>query len=126
MAAISRLEVIVDGVHECAYFRPRATPALPYNHNRAGVTFAPTLEGDNSLANLSAHVIKGTPADEAGIRDGDVLIKINGRPPSLAEGPNFFSPAGEKVDLVVRRGREEFHTTVVLRDLIGPQFDDAH
>jgi hypothetical protein len=117
VAAIRRFDVVVDGEHQRLLFRPRGTPALPYNHNRGGVAFLPRAEGDTALL---AHVAPHTPASDAGIRDGDELLAINGVTNSVQHQWTLYGRPGERLILTLRRGGKIFQTALVLRDLLGP------
>src|SRR5208283_2607688 len=74
LAALKRLDMVVDGGHGVAYLRLRRADAPPYEHNRLGAVFVPPEVHQNDLV---AHVVPHGPAYEAGIRDGDVLLKID-------------------------------------------------
>jgi hypothetical protein len=123
-AALRRLEIIIDGKRGVAWLRPRRTPPLPYEHNRLGAVFVPTdLQSDD----LIAHVAPGSPAGEAGIRDGDILLKVGAhdatRWRTVGERPNLpFSeqPAGTKLELTLKRGGEVLTTNAVLRNVLPP------
>jgi hypothetical protein len=125
LAALKRLDIVIDGKHGVAYLRPKTLPSLPYQHNRLGADFAPRdLHNDD----LIAHVAYGSPAYQAGIRDGDVLLKEDGRDvtkwrtntnPSPAIRP-VMRPAGTKLKLTLRRGDKIFKTTAVLRNILPP------
>jgi hypothetical protein len=125
LAALKRLELIVDGKHGWAYVRPRQTSPPPTAHNRLGATFTPRdLHGDD----LVLHVAQGSPASEAGLRDGDVLLQI-GRgdatkwrtaPSEAFQGPSLYSPAGTRLELTVRRGDQVIRTNALLRDILPP------
>ncbi|HEY2342615.1 MAG TPA: aspartyl protease family protein [Chthoniobacteraceae bacterium] len=117
VAAIQRFDVIVDGEHHCLLLRPRVTPALPYHHNRAGVTFLPRSEHETALI---AHVAPHTPASDAGIRDGDQLLAINGATDSVQHQWNLYGRSGEILILTLRRDGKIFRTELVLRNLLGP------
>ena len=60
---------------------------------------------------------KGTPAEKSGLKNGDEVISIGGRPvrePSDVLDSAFFANVGEKVPVKVRRnGREEIFTITV-------------
>lgn len=119
LAALARLDIIIDGKHSVAYLRPRTTPAQPYTHNRAGVVFFPRdLQSYDGIA----HVEAGSPAYEAGVRDGDILMKFDGQwRTSWTEGPNDAlcnRPAGTKLDFVLKRGDRMVYATVTLRDIL--------
>jgi hypothetical protein len=56
-------------------------------------------------------VVSGMPAEKAGIKDGDIVLKVNGNSVSHVESSgdalNLFSgKAGEKVTLTVKRGEQ--------------------
>ena len=80
VVALKRLEMIIDGRRGIVYVWPKATPALPNQHNRLGAVFVPR---DRQNDDLVAQVVDGSPAYAAGIRNDDVLLKIgNSTPPS--------------------------------------------
>src|SRR5208283_2475928 len=74
LAALKRLDLIVDGGNGRAYLRTKTTAPPPYRHNRLGAEFVPT---ESPGSELVARVAGGSPAEEAGIRDGDVLLKLD-------------------------------------------------
>ena len=39
LAAMSRLDIIIDGRHNLAYLRPKTTPPLPFVYNHLGAGF---------------------------------------------------------------------------------------
>lgn len=123
LVALQRVDLIVDGKAGVAYVHPRTGPFRPYPYNRAGVVFTPRDPGhkDNTLV---AHVLEGSPAYDAGIRNGDVVVAFNGQAPGKwKEGPTGAStthPAGTKLELTLRRGEETFNTVMVLKDLFPP------
>ena len=87
-------------------------------HARLGVavqevnqTFADSFQLPRPAGALVAHVDAGGPADQAGLKVGDVILKINGRP-IVASGdlPAFVGQQapGDKVQMEVwRQGRAE-------------------
>lgn len=126
LAALKQLDLIVDGKHGWAYLRSKSSGAFAYEHNRAGAVFVPA---DLDRDQLVARVLDGSPAYEAGVRNGDILLNIDGSDFShLQKGsdnqPNrafHERPAGSKVSLTLQRGGQTFKTTVTLREIIGPQ-----
>jgi hypothetical protein len=124
-AALKRLDLIIDGKHGIVYLQPKKTPPLPYEHNRLGAVFVPhDLQSDD----LIAHVIVGSPAYEAGIRDGDILLKegnqdvTNWRTDTnaLPDVQSREQPAGTKFELTLKRGDKIFTTMAILRNIIPP------
>lgn len=126
MVALQRLDLVVDGAHNVAYLRPKATPRPEYNHNRLGAVFVPA---DLAHEALVGHVAAGSPAFEAGIRDGDELLKIDDLdvtrwrtdPRILPMGRFWERPAGTKVKLTLKRGQEIFVKEVELRSILAPR-----
>ena len=125
LAVLKRLDFIADGKTGFAYLQIQKKAAVPYQHNRIGAVFTPEdLEKSNDLI---GHVLEGSPAYEAGIRDGDILLKIGDlivsnwkTNPDVRPGKFWKQAAGTKIDLTLSRGGKEYQTAVVLRDLIGP------
>jgi hypothetical protein len=124
LAALKRLDMIIDGKRGIAYLRPKKTPPLPYQHNRLGADFLPTGSNDD----LIAHVVNGGPAYEAGIRNGDIVLKEGERdvtkwrtdtnpPPKIRP---VKQPAGTKLELTLKRGDKIFKTTAILRNILPP------
>lgn len=125
LAALARLDMIVDGKRGIAYIRPKQNRAAPPNHNRLGAVFLPSADGKDLVAVVHAR----TPASEAGIRDGDILIGVNGtdltdwkeKLPTLLGGRvgRFWEePAGTRLRLRLKRGDQNFAIDLVLRDLL--------
>jgi serine protease Do len=85
--------------------------------------FVPTNAQSNDL---TAQVVDGTPAQAAGIRVGDVLLKIDEvdvtkwrTDPTVLPLSRFLArPAGTKLNLTLRREGEIFKITVTLRDIL--------
>src|SRR6266540_312129 len=124
LAALKRLDFIIDGKRGVAYLRPKRTPPPPYPHNRLGAEFMPRhWQADD----LVAQVVDGSPAQVAGIRNGDILLKVGDRDVTnwrkAGRGPPERScelPAGTKLDLTLKRGEETLKVSVVLRDILLP------
>ena len=130
LAALRRLDLVVDGDLGIAYLRPKTGPAPPYDHNRLGAVFAPaSMEGTD----LIARVIDGTPASEAGIRNGDLLLKVGDldatkwrTDPKVLPLSRFWEqPPGTRLELTVKRGAHTLRITAVLRQILGPATSPA-
>jgi PDZ domain/Aspartyl protease len=125
LTALKRLDIVIDGKNNVAYLRSKTTPPSPYQHNRLGADFAPQ-NSDND--DLIVHVANDSPAYKAGIRNGDVLLEINGRdetkwrtdtnpPPKVSA---IELPAGTKLKLTLKRGDKVFKTTAILKNILPP------
>lgn len=123
LAAMNQLDIIIDGKHNLAYLRPKRTPPLPYAYNRLGADFVPLDLKSNELV---ACVVDGSPAYEAGIRNGDILLRIDEqdatkwRTSERRTDPFREQSAGTKLQLTLKRGDKVFTTTPVLRNILAP------
>ncbi|MEO6568452.1 MAG: PDZ domain-containing protein [Opitutaceae bacterium] len=125
LAALKRLFLIVDGRTKVAHAHDLDTPPQPYQHNRVGAEFIP---GEGTGDDLVAHVLPGGPAYRSGIRDGDVLVTVNGRPvvgwrqdpARLKKLFNTRAPRGTTWQITVRRDGATIPANVVAEDLLGP------
>jgi hypothetical protein len=125
LAALRRLDLIIDGDLGIAYLHPKSALPSPYEHNRLGAVFAPpNMEGGD----LVARVIDGTPAYEAGIRNGDVLLKVGDldatkwrTDPKVLPLSRFWEgPPGTRLELTLKRGTTTLKKTAVLRQILSP------
>lgn len=120
LAALSRLDIVVDGIHSVAYLKSRTAPSRPYYYNRLGAGFVPA---DGDPHKMVATVLSGSPAYEAGVRDGDFLLQVDNRRVAGWTGDwasRFKMPAGTKVRLKLQRNGTNFETTAVLREILHP------
>jgi len=82
-----------------------------------GVTFMSTEEG----AQIS-QVVPGSPADEAGLRVGDLIVQVDGRSVTLArplsDVVSRYGP-GDRVTLTIQRNGEEIELEVTLGERPG-------
>jgi hypothetical protein len=125
VAALKRLDLIVDARAHLAHATALSSPPPGLPHNRTGVVFMPKAEGGDELV---AHVLTGGPAFRAGMRDGDVLLKVNRQdiagwrqwPDGLRRVYNGRAPAGTPWEFTVRRDGELHTLKFVAENLIGP------
>jgi hypothetical protein len=129
LAALRRIDLIIDGKLRIAYFRTNQSPLVVYSHNCLGAVFTPenlvTYEGKD----LVAHVAPDSPAFQAGIRDGDALLRYNDidvtvwrTQPTVI--PSFGCNSAEgPIQLMLRRGKRVFTVEVMLRPILAPEAD---
>lgn len=123
--ALRRLDIFFDGKNHEAYIHPADTPPPVYRHNMIGAVFSPT---DVNSDLLIAHVIKGSPAYSAGVREGDILLKIGDLDvtpwritPGILPFSRFFTQApGTVIKLTLKRGEKTLVTHVTQRTILGP------
>lgn len=120
LAALKRLEFIVDGNNGVAYLRAKTTRPPAYRHNRLSAIFVPTTSQTNQAV---AQVVDGGPAYEAGVRNGDVLRQVD---EVTVKGwtddwiSRFYMRAGTKLKLTLQRDGTNFTTTATLREILQP------
>lgn len=83
-----------------------------------------TLSGRAGEEYVLSNVVEGSPAEQSGIQDGDVLLQVDGHTVSGADIETVVSwtsgEPGTEVVLRIRRGDEEMDLTLV-RDVIEEQ-----
>ena len=80
-----------------------------------------TAEGADLRQFQVLRVIDGSPAAAAGIREGDEIVAVDGRPASelsLEALRNRFVEAGKQRELAVRRGAQTLQVRITLRKLV--------
>jgi Tfp pilus assembly protein PilF len=126
VAALKRLDFIIDDPNSVVYVRPKLSPAQPYDHLRDGIAFLPDEMQTNELA---AHVLEGGPGWRAGVRDGDLLLRIDDYVvTNWHTDTNFVKrqnlKPGTALRLTLARGTNVFNTTVVEEQILGPAWQD--
>ena len=109
---LSRFTVTLDYARSIIYFEPNADRARAMSGNRTGATV--TVPAPGRL--LIAQIISGGPAAQAGLRTGDVITSVDGKPAYRST----FATASETQSMTLRvaRGRERLTRSVPLRELL--------
>lgn len=116
LAAFGNHALLIDGPGRKLFVRPAAAGAQPPSYNRLGATFLP--------GTMAARVAPGSPAAAGDIRDGDILVKIDGLQPAeyaarLRVHSVWEQPAGTAVRLALMREGAEIERRVVLQDFLA-------
>jgi len=117
---LSRFVVVIDYVRGRLYLQPRNNYNEQFKFDRSGMVLAAS---GNRLNTFTVYrVVPGSPADEAGVSEGDVIKSINGM------GAGFYSlddinrklqgKVGKNIKLKIDRDGETFRTSFRLRELI--------
>jgi hypothetical protein len=116
---LKRYIVTLDYNHQMMYVKPVTVAVEDLDtFDRAGLWFNQSPEGFSVV-----DVTKGAPADQAGMKQGDVIVGVNGMP---ASGLKLYDvrkelrdqAPGTVVTFTVRRGDTQSNIPVRLRDLI--------
>ncbi len=126
LAALKRLDLIIDGRQGVAYVRPKTSRPVSYPHNRWGAVFVPR---DGYGNDLGACVAEGGPAWNAGIWQGDVLLKIGEldvskwqTDPAILPLSRFWErPPGTRFELSILRGDTIRKFSVRLQQILPPE-----
>ena len=116
---LSRFTVTLDYPGLRAYFVPNDALKTPFTYNRSGIGI--TLNGERVVV---GNVVRNSPADKAGVKDGDEIIADSGIPlnaGTLEQLRNHVrGAAGTSFTITVIHRGETAHTdlTITLRDLL--------
>jgi len=94
--------------HRVRFTRPSDEPLHPAARRRIGVAFAPSPEGLKVMM-----VVAGGAGENAGLREGDLVVAIDGEPAgAIGQGELRERLGGaEPLTMHVRRGDEEHDVT---------------
>ena len=120
--ALRQLRMIIS--HRSDEVWTQSVSLVP-DHNRLGAVF---MRGPEDNSAFVGRILKDSPAERAGLKDGDVLLEINGvdfstrRQASGVNPASFVSqPAGTQLNLKVERTGATHEISVRLQDLIGAE-----
>jgi hypothetical protein len=122
LRAMRQLQIVIDGKEGVAYVHAWDRKPEPYAHNRLGAVFIPSdPDKENDLV---AHVASGSPAQKAGIQNGDILLQINGldvtKGRKYSVNTRWNDPKNSEFHLLLHRGRQTNEVVVKLENILGP------
>jgi hypothetical protein len=115
--ALSRFNVTFDYARKRMILEPNRRSSEPFEIDMCGILYEKTEGGALRVRG----VLPDSPASEAGLREGDVLTNVNGRPPadySPDELSKLLRTEGAEVRIRFTRDREELSATLRLRRLV--------
>ena len=111
-AILNRFRVTFDCPHRRMYFVPNATRNDPFELDMSGIGFGPDYR--------IAAVEKGSVADVAGLRVGDTIVSVGGKPVSelgLDRSHQLLARDGTRCSVETKRGNETILVTLLLKRL---------
>ncbi len=115
---LKRFNVTFDFSRQEMFLEPNGRFADPFDFNRAGILFIRTEEG---LLRIT-RVVLDSPASGAGLKKGDLLNSIDGRPVTEITRDEAYrllqGDIGQEVTLEALRDGSEFKAVISLRRLI--------
>lgn len=113
---LMRFKVIFDYQHKLLHLEPNDLFEESYEVNSSGFNIN-FKQGKPFIKNL----VDQSPADNAGLRNGDEIISINGKLVEVMLTDDIrqaFLKQGEKVEIVIQRNRKFKYTEFTLKSLI--------
>ena len=105
----------------------------PHTYEQANAEMEGSYTGIGAWVNTSGEYVeivspmKGSPAEEAGLKPKDIIIAVNGEDVTGTAGDivlqSILGPAGEVVVLTIRRGDEIFDVSITRRVIEIPVVD---
>jgi hypothetical protein len=116
---LQRFRVILDYSRRRMILEPNTHFADPYEFDMTGMFLV--AEGKSFKTFKVLHTIENSPATEAGIRKGDMILSINGKPAArftLDEVRGLFRRLGQAYTLTLKRGEATLRVEIKPRRLI--------
>ena len=114
-----RFKLVVDLTRRSITFYPNSSLNEPFEADMSGLALV--ADGDDLATYTVDDLEPNTPAAEAGIKGGETLLAIEGRPASefsLEEIRRMFMYDGREYDLTLKRDAETIHVKLRLRRLV--------
>jgi len=114
---LRRFTVWIDYGSKRILLRPNRHLSEPFEYDMSGLTLANRDASGKELAVL--HVLPGSPAQEAGVQKGDVIVAVDGQTSmTLGTVRTKLSQAGREIRLTIRRGGNDIEVMLKTRRMI--------
>jgi len=117
---LEQCTVIFDYERHRMILEPNPGFASAINLDMSGVTFTTGGRGDWSTFTV-LHIIPGSTADRADLREDDIIISVDGKPAQefrAIDLRNLFREEGRQVTVGIKRAEETFEKTLRLEPII--------
>jgi len=116
---LRRFTVVFDYTRRRMMLEPNPQFSEPYESDMSGLDLA--TEGNDFSVVVVNEVVKGSPAEEAGIQGEDTITAIDGRAVkefTITQIRRMFMQDGKEYLISLKRGQKEVQTKLKLRRLI--------
>lgn len=116
---LCRFNVVFDYAKKQVFLEKNAHFSRPFEFDMSGIRLV--SDGENFRAHKVFRLIKDSPAAIAGLKEGDEIVKIDGRSSSefsQEELKKFFMREGKNVTLTIRRNSDLLSVTFRLKRLV--------
>ena len=121
--ALKHFEIVFDLTNNRIYLENRPYSSEKFPHNRLGATFLPSSLESESLV---GYVLKNSPAYKAGLRSGDILLKIDNidmthwkTDPTIWKREFWEAKPGTKYIIEVDRKKRKHKFSVTLEEILN-------
>jgi hypothetical protein len=117
---LRRFKMILDYQHQRIILEPNAHFDEPYDEDMSGLALAPENNDRQKVFKIK-QVLANTPASDAGLLKGDLIVAINNRPAAefnLDQIEHMFIHDGQEFVISIKRNQQSLQTKIKLRRLI--------
>lgn len=115
---LDRFHFVIDYQNHKFYFKPNKNFEDKFRYDKTGISVI--AAGDRLHTYIVSRVLKGSPADIAGIKKGDVITKVKWRSNlflTLESISRYFTDKeGKKITLTIRRRDQKLKKEFYLKD----------